>query len=293
MSHSSSGKREFWTLQVGGWATYIAAITIPWLGDYALRPMLEAKALLAATGMVTTLALRALYRGLLERQATLRLQITAAIGGSFVGALLWSAAINWLAQVVVAGVAATDVAPSSHLFDGASYHTLVLFAWSLLYLGIRHHRAFQAERARSLRAEAREGDLVRRLSTILAERTANGAGDSGRAALDGRLLVKDRGRIVLLDVAEIDWIQAEGDYVRLHVGSKSYLVRETMAAMEARLGGSRFVRIHRSAIVRVDRVRELRPQPNKDCVVVLRDGVQVRSSRSYGDRLRGAFGEAL
>jgi hypothetical protein len=248
--------------------------------------MLEAKAMLAATGIVTTLALRGLYRRLLGRQAGLRLQILAAIGASCAGALAWSAAINWLAQVVVAGAAASDVPLSRHLFDGASYHALVLFAWSVLYLGIRHYRAFQAERERSLRAEARESDLVHRLSAMVQARSAV---DDGRPP-EGRLLVKDRGRIVLLDVEEIDWVQADGDYVRLHAGTRSYLVRETMAAMETRLGGARFVRIHRSAIVRVDRVRELRPQPNKDCVVVLRDGVQVRASRSYDDRLRGAFG---
>ena len=293
MSRSSSSRREFWTLQIGGWAAYIAALTIPWLGDYALRPLLETKAMLAATGMVTTLALRALYRWMVGRQAALHLQVSGAITASFVGALVWSAAINWLVQVVVAGVGATEVPRSPHLFDGTSYHTLVLFAWSLLYLGIKHHRAFQTERERSLRAEAREGDLVRRLSTMLGDHATIRENEAGRTQPENRLLVKDRGRIVLLDVDEIDWVQAEGDYVRLHVGTKSYLVRETMAAMEARLGGSRFLRIHRSAIVCVDRVRELRPQPNKDCVVVLRDGVQVRSSRSYGDRLRGAFGHSL
>jgi two-component system, LytTR family, response regulator len=100
-----------------------------------------------------------------------------------------------------------------------------------------------------------------------------------------RLVIRDRGRMVLLEIDEVDWVGAEKDYVRVYTRGGSHLVRETMAAMESQLPASRFARIHRSAIVNLARIRELRPQPNREFIVVLRDGTQLRLSRSYRDRL--------
>ena len=100
-----------------------------------------------------------------------------------------------------------------------------------------------------------------------------------------RLVIRDRGRMVLLEIDEVDWVGAERDYVRVYTRGRSHLVRETMAAMESQLPPERFARIHRSAIVNLARIRELRPQANREFVVVLRDGTQLRLSRSYRDRL--------
>jgi two-component system LytT family response regulator len=100
-----------------------------------------------------------------------------------------------------------------------------------------------------------------------------------------RLVLRDRGRMVLLAADEVDWIGAEKDYVRVHVRGRSHLVRETMAAMEVQLPPGRFARIHRSAIVNLARIRELRPHANRELTVVLRDGTQLRLSRSYRARL--------
>ena len=102
-----------------------------------------------------------------------------------------------------------------------------------------------------------------------------------------RLVIRDRGRMVLLEVDEVDWVGAEKDYVRVYARGRSHLVRETMAAMESQLPPAHFARIHRSAIVNLGRIRELRPQANREFVVVLRDGTQLRLSRSYRDRLAG------
>ena len=150
------------------------------------------------------------------------------------------------------------------------------------------------ERARERLAERRDGTLARRMAALLAERDASPAAAplaTGRA--DARLAVRDRGRIVLVDVADIAWVQAEGDYVRVHVPGRSHLIRETMTAMESRLTPERFARIHRSAIVNVRQIIELRPETNGEFVVVLRDGAQLRSSRSYADRLRSIVGDPL
>ena len=112
------------------------------------------------------------------------------------------------------------------------------------------------DRVRSRMSERADGSFSRRLAALLAAGTAQ------------RIAVRDRGRIVLLAAKDIDCVEAEGDYASLRVGEKTYLVRETMGAMEARLGAG-FLRIHRSAIVNAARIRELRHQPNGEFVVVL------------------------
>ena len=101
-----------------------------------------------------------------------------------------------------------------------------------------------------------------------------------------RIAVRDRGRVLLIDEQEIDWIGAEGDYVRIHVAGRGHLHRETMAAMQARLDAKRFVRIHRSTIVNTTRVRELRACGDREQLVVLRDGTRLRASRGFRDALR-------
>jgi two-component system LytT family response regulator len=103
---------------------------------------------------------------------------------------------------------------------------------------------------------------------------------------DARIVVRDRGRVVLIEASDIDWIASEGDYVRVHSGGRGFLHRETTAAMEARLDPAQFARIHRSTIVNVARIQELRPQGDREFLVVLKDGTRLKASRGYRDRLR-------
>lgn len=95
-----------------------------------------------------------------------------------------------------------------------------------------------------------------------------------------RFLVRTRGKVVLVNVDDVDWIEAADYYVSLHAHGRSHLLRETMQELEARLDPSRFVRVHRSAIVNIDRVQELHPLFRGDSVLLLRDGTQLRLSRS-------------
>ena len=90
-----------------------------------------------------------------------------------------------------------------------------------------------------------------------------------------------------------DGPRADGDYVRIHTAGKSHLVRDTMAAMEQRFDATQFVRIHRSAIVNVARIRELRPYSSREYAVILNDGTRLRLSRRYRNRLQGRFGDRL
>ncbi len=100
-----------------------------------------------------------------------------------------------------------------------------------------------------------------------------------------RLVVKTGGRVVFLRTEDIDWVEASGNYVRLHVGGDAHLLRESMKNMERRLDPSTFVRIHRSAIVNVDRIRELEPWFHGEYIVIMRDGTRLTASRVFSDRL--------
>jgi len=105
-----------------------------------------------------------------------------------------------------------------------------------------------------------------------------------------RLAVKSNGRVLFLRLDEIDWIEAVGDYVNLHVGQESHLLRARMSEMEKKLSGGRFFRIHRSSIVNLDRVKEFRPIHLGESAVVLRNGVKLAASRVYAQKLQQAMG---
>jgi DNA-binding LytR/AlgR family response regulator len=98
-----------------------------------------------------------------------------------------------------------------------------------------------------------------------------------------RVAVKARGRLSLLDLAEVAWIEAQGNYLALHAGDATHLIRETLARFEAKLDPARFVRIHRGAIVAAPRIRTIAMLPGGDATVTLDDGSAVRMSRSYRD----------
>ncbi len=108
---------------------------------------------------------------------------------------------------------------------------------------------------------------------------------SDRTARTERFLVRTGNRSVLVKASDVDWFEAEANYVRLHVAAQRHLVRATMSSLEDSLDPSRFIRIHRGTIVNLDRVREIQPWFSGDHVVVLGDGTKLRMSRSYAPRL--------
>jgi two-component system LytT family response regulator len=105
-----------------------------------------------------------------------------------------------------------------------------------------------------------------------------------------RLAIKSGGSVHFLRADEIDWVEAAGNYTRLHVGKQIHLLRETMTALETRLDPKRFARIHRSTIVNLERVKELQPYFHGDYIVLMRDGTQLTLSRNYRPRLGERFG---
>ncbi len=145
-------------------------------------------------------------------------------------------------------------------------------------------KPFDAERFERALQKARNtiqkngGDLDERIRSLLEELRP-------RQKHLERVVVRSGARITLLRTSEIDWIEAEGNYARLHVGKKSYLLRETMNGLESKLDPDEFIRIHRSTILNVQRIRALEALFQGEYVVHLEDGTKLSSSRGYRDRL--------
>lgn len=135
------------------------------------------------------------------------------------------------------------------------------------------------QRARRQVEREETGDLGRRLLALVKDLRK----DQPRSE---RLVVKSGGRLFFLRADEIDWIEAAGNYVRLHVGNTSHLLRETMNALEGRLDPEKFFRIHRSRIVNMERIQELQPWLNGEYSVLLRTGTRLTLSRGYREKLQ-------
>ncbi|HSO76920.1 MAG TPA: LytTR family DNA-binding domain-containing protein, partial [Blastocatellia bacterium] len=108
-----------------------------------------------------------------------------------------------------------------------------------------------------------------------------------------RLVIKMNGHVFFIKTEEIDWLEAEGNYVRLHAGKESYLLRDTISALETQLDPKRFLRVHRSAIVNIDRIQELQPWFHGEYRIILREGVQLTLSRSYREKLHELLGRPV
>ncbi|MEO8432550.1 MAG: LytTR family DNA-binding domain-containing protein [Acidobacteriota bacterium] len=140
-------------------------------------------------------------------------------------------------------------------------------------------------RASDAIARRRESEVGRRVAAVVASagEPAAGRSESREGPLGASFAVRDHGRVTFVRHAEVDWIESAGDYVRLHGGTKSWLMRETLTSVARRLPEKRFLRIHRRAIVQVDRIRELRAFDSGDYAVLLRDGTELRLSRTFHD----------
>ena len=129
------------------------------------------------------------------------------------------------------------------------------------------------------------GELSQRLTALLADVRP----EQKPKQLD-RIAVKSSGRIVFVKVDEIDWVEAADNYVSLHVGTENHLHRETMATLEGQLPMEKFMRISRSTIVNMDRIKELQPLFHGEYTVILRNGTKLTLSRSYREKLDQLMG---
>jgi two-component system LytT family response regulator len=149
-------------------------------------------------------------------------------------------------------------------------------------------KPFGRERLRDALVRARQ-HLTAKRERELAERLLALAHEAAPAALreqsPERFIVRSGGRVLFVSISEIDWIESHGNYVRLHAGGRTHIVRETMVSLEQRLDPMRFARVHRTRIINLDRVRELRARGNGEYDVVLAEGTQFRVGRAFRQAL--------
>ena len=150
-------------------------------------------------------------------------------------------------------------------------------------------------RARDHLDRATTASMGRRLKALLATVLASEGGENGtgpnvpmpeRTRYADRLTIKANGRVFFVRVTDVDWFEAHGNYVRVHVAGTTHVIREALSVVEASLTPDRFARIHRSTIVNIDRIRELQPWFAGDYIVLLKDGTQLKLSRTYRDQLQ-------
>ena len=148
------------------------------------------------------------------------------------------------------------------------------------------------DRVRQRLAEKRGVEEVERLKEVLAEVAPEAAEEMAESEATTRIAanryekminIKDRGQIFRVDVDSIEKIDAAGDYMCIYTGDNTLILRETMKDLEKRLDPRRFQRVHRSTIVNLDQVRQVKPHTNGECFLVLDSGAQVKVSRSYRD----------
>ena len=150
-----------------------------------------------------------------------------------------------------------------------------------------HHAV---ERARTELLKSHNRDLTARILDLLAKHAERNVEP---APNDDRMVVRTRGRMVFLDVSEIDWIEAAANYVKLHVGQESYSLREGIGKVADRLDSDRFVRIHRSVIVNAHKIKELQPCDSGEYIAVLKNGKELSCSRGYHTHLQRLIGKNL
>jgi two-component system LytT family response regulator len=143
-------------------------------------------------------------------------------------------------------------------------------------------------RARSLVQQRQSGELSHRLSSLLTDLKA----EKEEAKYVDRLAIKTEGRVLFFKTEDIDWIEAADNYVSVHVGNDEHLHRETMASLETKLPPAKFLRISRSTIVNVERIKEMQPMFHGDYVVILKTGARLNLSRNYREKLNQLLGKA-
>ena len=156
------------------------------------------------------------------------------------------------------------------------------------------HRVAAAESGSAIREEeevrARLAALISEASAAVA--TTRGASTPVQPGAD-RIAVKGDGRVVFVRTADVDWVEAMDNYVRLHVGREAHMMRGTLSHLEERLAPPTFLRIHRSTIVNVERIREIQPWFAGDYVLILSDGTKLTTGRRYRATVKALLERAL
>jgi LytTr DNA-binding domain len=258
------GLRSFWWLQTAGWGCFSllsVLVVLPYvhqpgeLGYRNLGDLFADQALICIAGFLASLTLRPMCHSLVQRLLPwIAIQVRAAG---------WSLAIGTSMVFIVSRITLVKPEPME-LLEACAKMSVLLFLWCNLYFGVKQsQRRFQES---EWRAEAET-------------RNPKGSG------WISRFTVRTGRRIQVVPAVDVAWISAAGDYVELHTQGASHLLRETMNSLGQKLDPARFARIHRSRIVNLDRIVEVRSIENREYIVKLVDGSQHRSSRTYAGQI--------
>jgi hypothetical protein len=280
---AGSGRRDpaFALLQATFWPLYAMALMLPWIGTYTLASMLPNKLLVALTGAMAAAGLRFVYR----RARRGGLSSARLLGVALVGSTLAGVAWDGVLYALLGHWAHFDVARFGTLgsgipqLAGGLYHALVLASWSLAYLVLEGGSAGMNDAS------------VPAATPTPEQRPAPAGVDPAAPPLrpGTRVVLQDGKHSLVFEADEIDWVEADGDYLHVHAGERRLFLRATISRTERILPADAYVRIHRSTLVRIAQVRELISKPNRECEVILRNGTRLRASRSYAGQLRAAL----
>ncbi len=171
-------------------------------------------------------------------------------------------------------------------FDNYALKAFELHALDYLLKPFTDKRFEEALRQAKTQVELREiNRLSQSLLALLCEQAGREIAPLKRKSFLTRFMIRSGGRVSFIKAADVDWISADDYYIKLHVAGKSHLLRISMNELEEKLDPQRFLRIHRSTIINFDRVKELHQHPNGEYVVVLKDGTELKLSRSRRERL--------
>ncbi len=171
-------------------------------------------------------------------------------------------------------------------FDNYALKAFELHALDYLLKPFTDKRFEEALRQAKTQVELREiNRLSQSLLALLGEQAGREIAPLKRKSFLTRFMIRSGGRVSFIKAADVDWISADDYYIKLHVAGKSHLLRISMNELEEKLDPQRFLRIHRSTIINFDRVKELHQHPNGEYVVVLKDGTELKLSRSRRERL--------
>jgi two-component system LytT family response regulator len=236
-------------------------------------------------------------RRLLRREPDVKIAAECADGAATVAAVLREAPDLLFLDVQMPeldGFAVLRALPPDRMpvtvfvtaFDQYALHAFEVQALDYLlkpFTETRFRAAYQRARALIGRPEPAERAAILALldQVRLEQRELRGKLDAANSESSERILVREEGRVRVVPVAEVDYLEAARNHVRVHAGRVTHLLREPLSSLEARLDPARFARIHRSTVVNLDRVAEIQPWFSGDCMVVLHGGAKLRLSRSY------------
>ena len=251
---------SFWPLQASGWVVMYILLLVAALPHLAERDIFRYNTLACAILFCVTLLIRPICRMVSARWGHSWLILE---GGAFVFSLLMGSLVTFVAGLGTFGWARLN--GSNWMVSGVQ-SAVVLFLWCSLYFSIKNWQSTKTDKA--------------------AEKLA----DPESRAYTARFAVRTGSRIQVVSQENVLWISAAREYVELHTRGGTHLLRETMRSLQQKLDPTKFVRIHRSRIVRLDQIVELSGRENGEYVVKLRDGSEHRCSRTYSGALNNWVG---